>query len=215
MASTFTIWVTTPPLGDVALRWIHHFDTPEGGPVTVRGQRLDDDGRGAARFRVVAESEDEAIALVREVFAEGYGEAVAAGLEFRTLPLPDDDPDWDEEDLADEGELRWVRAPCPWSEYDIADEGRRLRIAYDGGRIAEVIVAETPMVVAISLFERELVGALHDGSVVAQAAIAEPACLAIELELPVRTRRVIDGTTGETARRVDGTAWRDCPLWVP
>ena len=96
-----------------------------------------------------------------------------------------------------------------------------------GAAIAEVVVHETFSVVAITLFERELAGTYPDGAVAARALAAVPACIEVELEQPLGQRRVIDGSTGETARILDRGArepsqdWiylkvfeRGCPLWT-
>jgi hypothetical protein len=131
--------------------------------------------------------------------------------------------------------LAWVERAVPWSVFEREGEAT-LRIFYvqsgsaegPDAALAEVSVRESSSAVEVRLFERVLAGTYSDGSTAASAAGAVAACLEIALAQPLGERKVIDGTSGQSARTLDGNAppgegdWfllralaRGCPRWVP
>jgi len=91
-----------------------------------------------------------------------------------------------------------------------------------------VVVSEGLEVVAVTLFERMLGGVLPDDSIAASSLAAVPGCLEVELDRPLASRKLIDGSTGLAPRMRDrdasepaedwfyaGALARGCPRWMP
>ena len=131
-----------------------------------------------------------------------------------------------DDDILDEGPLRIERLPVELLAYD--DEGATIRLFAEAPAesIAELVVSESDDIVAITLFERALVGFYPDGALNASAAVARFGCL--ELELRLGGRKLIDGSTGTDLPLRDRNApeaehdWhlarvlrRGCPRWIP
>lgn len=233
MCERFTVWVTTPPLGAAVLRWLslpEHVEHPE---LEVRRWGNDDGGRGSAMLRVRAESESEAVSVARLCLRQAFGDSISSETDLRTVPGPHDYADFDDAG-EEEHVLRWVRSPCTWSAYAPGDSSDLLQVHYvqagaTGGpsaAIAEAVVSEVRATVAISLFERALAGTYPDGGRAASPMAAVRGCLQVRLRRPLSQRRVIDGTTGLPARRLDprdpedrraldAAATRGCPIWDP
>lgn len=231
MAQQVTVWVTTPVLPDAeADRWMDRVSL-EGRGIEVRTWGSDGDGRGIAVLRLFASSATAAVEQARQVLDDIFGDWIA-GADLRTTPGPDDLPDFDIDEA--EQPLRWIRQPVRWDACSVGDDPRLLRIHYiqagtvagPGAAIAEVVLSEEGATVSVTLFERDLAGTYPDGAGAGRALAAVSGCLQVRLQRPLGQRRVIDGSTGIEARRLDegdeddrdrwqSAVRRGCPIWEP
>lgn len=232
MERWITVWVEhLAAPAEVTERWVELPDLLAAEDLRVRGWS---DGSAVATLQVHAASEQAAVAAVRERLQSVFGSQSVDGLEARTVPRVDDEVPIEDEDADDEPGLLWRRAACEWTEYSATDDSRVIEVHYvqagtaggPGAAIAEVVVSEAGSTVSISLFEREVTGVYPDGAYAARALAAVGGCLGVRLRSPLSQRRVIDGTTGLLARRLDPTssgdrrkldwaAQRGCPIWEP
>ncbi len=227
-----TVWVEhLAASAQVTDRWVGLPDLVAAEDLRVRGWS---DGTVKATLQVQAASEQAAVATVRSRLRRLFGAQFVEGLEIRTVPRVNDEIPIEDGDAGDEPGLLWRRAACGWGEFSATNDSDVIEVHYvqagtaegPGAAIAEVVVSEAGSTVSISLFERELVGVYPDGAGAARALAAVGGCLAVRLRSPLGQRRVIDGTTGLPARRLDPSsgddrreldwaAQRGCPIWEP
>lgn len=231
MPRWITVWVETPMLPAEAVElWARLPDYVERDDIDVRA--WSDGPAGHATLRVRADSEAAAAVAVRAALESAFGPTILEGLDARTQPDAEDPIVFDDDD--EPMPLAWIRSACEWTEYAVSDDERLIQVHYTqagtargpGAAIAEVVVSEAGATVAISLFEREIVGTYPDGAEAGRALAAVSGCLTVRLHRPLSQRRVIDGSTGIVARRLDPTSDRDrrrlawaaergCPIWEP
>ncbi len=232
MGRWVTVWVEHHAApAEVIERWVELPDLVAAEDLRVWNWS---DGTVEATLQVRAASEQAAVATARDRLRRVFGAEFVEELEARTVPRVDDVVPIEDEDADEESGLLWRRAACEWAEYSATDDSRVIEVHYvqagtaegPGAAIAEVVVSEAGSTVSISLFEREVVGVYPDGAYAARALAAVRGCLGVRLRSPLSQRRVIDGTTGVPARRLDPASgddrrkldWaarRGCPIWEP
>jgi len=132
--------------------------------------------------------------------------------------------DEDDED-DDAGPLRLVRIALPWNAY--LSESATVNIVYPhssgNGVLSDVVVSDGFEVVAVTLFRRATIGTYADGSVGIEHLDLQFSCVAVVLDEPLAGRRLIDGSSGQSAEpfTADSDRWQaltandGCPIWIP
>jgi hypothetical protein len=145
--------------------------------------------------------------------------------------------DCDPDPASAEGALRSIRCAVPWDTFSLVDQDpRAVRVffAQAGTRagassaITEIFVSESAEHVAVTLIERAIVGVYPSGAIAGQPLMRVSGCMELQLAAALGDRTLIDGATGERARRLRPDAserdadwtWarveaEGCPRWMP